>query len=275
VIQRALRSRGQGARPGWRIVLASSYVSALFAGATCGGTTGREGLDEPTGDTLDASASAASEAAMTDLDADLFDVAIPYADRFIPDVAAPLDTGVQTYAFPACPPFIPVDSNGNPVPFGAEIDQIPGVTVDAGLEAPAPDGSACATYGWLGSPAIDHCLTSSASGWGQGDFALLPPCNWVAEAGTASQGSGAGVAIQQLCISLYLCAMRTGCGAGGASATCLCGGASAAECIVDALSNYTQIDPAFIGYGGSALNYVFQNARTNACFQGLDAGTSE
>ena len=88
--------------------------------------------------------------------------------------------------------------------------------------------------------------------------------------------------------------MRTGCGAAPSSAGCLCGDASAADCIVDAsgpcaveelgalqatpsavqgaLTNYTEFDPQYTGYCGSALNFVFQNARTNACFMLLDGG---
>jgi hypothetical protein len=232
-----------------------------------------------------------------DLDAGTFDVAISYVDRALPDVTPPSNLDASAGPpWPSCPPFLATGADGGVVPLGNELDQIPAVYDDSGAEIPAPDGSACATYGWLGSTSADECLTSTSSGWGQGDFALLPPCNWCADAGTATQGPGAGTANFDLCNRLYACAMRTGCGAGQAPATCLCGSASAADCILDAsgpcateelaalqyrtssvqqaLSNYTQIDPSFLGYCGSALNYVFQSARTNGCFV-ADAGGAQ
>ena len=278
----------------WGAAAATCGIGAL-AVIRCGGTTGREGLDGS-----DASASAALDGASgvsddASLDPGSFDVTIPYVDRVLPDVSTPADAGAGVGdPWPSCPPFIPIGPDGGPVPPGSELNQIPAAYGDAGAEVPAADGSPCATYGWLGSTAADACLTSSSSGWGQDDFPLLPPCSWCSDAGTASQGPGAGVSAYRLCLNLYTCAMRSGCGAGQDPATCLCGHASASECIVDAggpcateemaalqyrsdsveqaLSNYTQIDPAFLGYCGSALNYVLQNARSGGCFPPADAG---
>jgi hypothetical protein len=267
---------------------AAGCALAIFGSATCGGTTGREGLsmgdDADGGATLDAA----------ELDDSNFDVGITYADRVVPDVVAPPDTGgAASYPWPmTCAPFIPVGPNGAEVPLGAEVNQIPAVFDGDGGELPAPDGSACATYGWLGSTTIDNCLTSQASGFGSGDFPFLPACNWCADSGVAAQGPGAGIATYTLCLNLYACAIRTGCGAEESPSACLCGSASASDCIVDAggpcateelaalqatpssvqtaLTNYTQIDTEYHGYCGSALNFVFQNARTQACF--IDGG---
>ncbi len=225
----------------------------------------------------------------------LFDVSITYADRALPDVVAPPDTGAGAgYPWPTCAPFIPVGPDGMPVPAGAEVNQIPAVYGDDGGEIPASDGSACATYGWLGNTAVDNCLTSQASGFGTGDFPFLPACNWCADSGVAAQGPGAGISTYTLCLDLYACAMRTGCGSAQNPAECLCGDATASDCIVDAggpcateelaalqatpssvqtaLTNYTQFDTEYHGYCGSALNFVFQNARTNGCFSLLDGG---
>jgi hypothetical protein len=280
----ALRSRST-----WAAAVACAL--GVVAGITCGGTTGREGLEGPPPG-VDAGAPSDDSSA----DPGAFDVSVTYVDRVLPDVVPP-PTGdaAAGYPWPSCPAFLPVGPDGGEVPLGGELNQIPSVYDDDGGVLPAPDGSACATYAWLGNKAVDGCLTSSASGWGQGDFALLPPCSWCADAGTASQGPGAGSPMYSLCLTLYACAMRTGCGAGQDPATCLCGNESASDCIVDAggpcaveelaaleyrgssvqeaLSNYTQIDPSFLGYCGSALNYVFQSARTNGCFV-PDAGAN-
>ncbi len=265
----------------------------FVATVTCGGTTGREGLPDRGSD---ATAPTFPDAA--DLDAGLFDVAIAYVDRVLPDVTSSSTRDAAAgNPWPTCPAFIPTGPDGGAVPPGNELNQIPAAYDDAGTIVPASAGTPCATYGWLGSTSVDSCLTSSASGWGQGDFALLPPCSWCVDAGSASQGPGAGTDRYDLCMSLYACAMQSGCGAGQDPATCLCGAAAASSCILapagacvteelaaleyrsdsveQALSNYTQIDPSFLGYCGSALNYVFQSARTNGCFASSDAGLSQ
>jgi hypothetical protein len=278
---------------------AFSCAFGILSAVTCGGTTGREGLTEESDDggtllALDAGAPGFVDQELPDTSV-YVDASITYVDRVLPDVVAPVTAEAgATSPWPSCPPFIPTGPDGGPVPPGNELDQIPATYGEAGTSIPAAAGSPCATYPWLGATSVDACLTSSASGWGQGDFPLLPPCSWCADAGAASQGPGAGTPAHDLCMNLYTCAMRTGCGAGQDPATCLCGTAAAAACIVaptgpcateelavlqyrsdsveQALSNYTQIDPAFLGYCGSALNYVFQSARTNGCFALLDAG---
>ena len=275
-----------------RMALAVFGVALALAGVMCGGTTGQEGLQLGSG--LDGAAP--GEAAGPDMDSGAFDVVIDYTTRTLPDVVAPPDTGAEGgYPWPSCPPFIPVDQNGNPVAQGTEDNEIPAIYSDAGDsgEAPAPDGSACATYGWLGSPAVNQCFTLDTS---PSSFPLLPPCNWCS--GVAAQGSGAGVPLYDLCLNLYICALGTGCGLAtkSAPAGCLCGSASAPDCILDAggpcaaeelaalqatsvtsqtLENYNDITPQDPGYCGSALNFVFQNAGSLNCFALLDAAVSQ
>jgi hypothetical protein len=282
-----------------RSILATFLLAAAFAGVTCGGTTGHEGLDPGPGSTLgDAGTSLGEAGSEPDLDAGVFDVTIDYTTRGLPDVVAPPHVGGEAgYPWPTCAPFVPVDQTGNLVPIGTEADQVPGDYVDGGDggEVPAPDGSACATYGWLGSTTTDDCLTSQYNDF-QHDFPMLPPCNWCT--GTATTGPGAGIPLRDLCLNLYACAMRTGCGAMPGPA-CLCGSANGPQCIQDAggpcvteelavlqasptpmaiqtaLSSYTSLTPLTEnnpGYCGSALNFVFHNASTLGCFP-LDAAS--
>lgn len=276
--------------------MAASCALGIISSVRCGGTTGREGLPDQAAD----AGPAETDATLLDAGAqDFFDVGITYVDRVLPDVVptTPIGEAGASYPWPTCPPFIPIGPDGGPIPPGSELDQIPSEYDDSGAVVPAPDGSPCATYPWLGSTAVDSCLTSSASGWGQDDFPLLPPCSWCTDAGTASQGAGAGTSTYTLCLALYTCAMASGCGASQSPSTCLCGDASAAACIMSpqgpcataelaalqyrsdsveqALSNYTQIDPSFNGYCGSALNYVFLNAQANACFAASGASNGQ
>jgi hypothetical protein len=261
--------------------LVASTAAASIQGA-CGGTTGREGLDMPglgDGGGLDGTAS---------VDTGAFDVPIAYVDRALPDVAAPVESGGEAGSpYPNCPPFIPVGIDGKPVPAGTEVDQVPS-DWDAGVIVPATSGSVCATYAWLGSVAADHCVTSNWDVTGALDYMALPPCNWAADAGLARQGSSAGFPRYDVCLDLYACLIRTGCGFGNVS-SCLCGGGSVAQCdaggpcaveelaaleyrpdeIQDAVKNYADDDPSFSGYAGSALNHVFQVGTANSCF---DAG---
>jgi hypothetical protein len=302
--------RRSKSRAQWLLVVIGLGLAALAA-VTCGGTTGREGLPENDGTGSDAGTDAT---VVPDdgggVDSGAFDVTVTYVDRVLPDVVAPPDTGVVEeagYPWPTCPPFLLVGGNGEtttddggPIPFGSEINQIPAVEEDGG-EAPAPDGSACATYGWLGSPAIDNCVTSGfAGGGGTQDFVFFPPCNWCSDAGFASVGPGAGESLYTLCINLYVCAMQTGCGAAaGTQAVCLCGDAGGVECILDAggpcaaeemavlqvapgqletaLENYGSLTPLTLGnlgYCGSLLNNVFQSAVSGQCFSLLDGGSA-
>jgi hypothetical protein len=270
-------------------VAAATLVSAM-AGA-CGGSTGREGLEQPgQGDAGDAGAADAT----TGFDSGAFDVGITYVDRNLPEIVVPPEAAVEAGpAYPDCPPFIPVDGTGNPVTPGTEVDQIPADWGPGGAIVPAADGGACATYAWLGSVAADRCVTSNAAGSVAG-LMLLPACNWVRDAGPAHRGTGSGLPRYQVCLALYACMMKTGCGFGSVN-SCLCGTGSSSECdgggpcgaeelaaleyapedvqaVSDALKNYTDTAPLFPGWGGSGLNTVFQAGDSNHCFDAGGAG---
>jgi hypothetical protein len=220
-----------------RIVAAALTVSAAAAGLTCGGSTGREDLPSATA-TDDATTPALTEGGTDAVEAELaadagvldgaagldattaddslytgaFDVMIQYADRVLPDVQAGPGGMEAGPAFPDCPPFIPVGRSGAPLPLGNESDQIPAAYGSDGGLIIAPDGSTCATYPWLGSVAVDRCVTAgSAGGLGTMDFAFLPPCNWAEEAGVAAQGPSRGTPKYDLCMDLYECFLRTQC----------------------------------------------------------------
>jgi hypothetical protein len=211
-----------------------------------------------------------------------FDVVIPYADRALPDVMAVPEGGSAVDVSsgpPSCPPFIPLDQVGrvvspdkwgNGLPPGyTPIDDAGGtlaldpdggtVMVRPADEVPADfggdggitfalDGSACATWPWLGTVAADECLTRVAQG--PSPHALftapfLPPCNWAADAGVAVQGSRTGDSRYKICIDLYQCIMRTRCFLGTLGGTnpapnpgaCFCGDltgnpAGVSDCVV-------------------------------------------
>jgi hypothetical protein len=281
-----------GGRASGRFAAAGSVAVAAFGAAiacvaagvpACGGSTGRDGLEQPGGG--DDGGAGASDAT-TAFDAGTFDVGIAYVDRSLPEVVVPPEAAVEAGpVYPNCPPFIPVDGTGKPVTPGTEVDQIPSDYAAGGAVVAAADGSACATYGWLGSVAADRCVTSNAAG-GIAGLVLLPPCNWVLDAGAARQGSSAGLPRYQVCLALYACILKSGCGSTSVN-SCLCGGGSTSLCdgggpcgaeelaaleyradeIQDALKNFTDTAPTFPGYGGSALNYVFQAGESNHCFE--------
>ncbi len=275
----------------------------------CGGTTGHEGLPSlatgPGGDDAGADGTVQGDADATvsaDLDAGWFDVGISYADRVLLDIGAPGDAGGGTaqdgstgYPWPTCPPYAPIGPNGVLVTDPTQaIDLVPAqydnagnvLVNDAGIPVPFPDGGACGTYPWLGSQAADECVTS------QSDFAyvVLPPCNWCVDAGTARQGPGAGLDRYDVCMKLYACMMKTGCGANGHPAYCLCGddnvhcdagGPCAQEelaalespdpsALSSTILNYKTLDPQTVGFCGHALNNVFSVGVQLGCF--TDAG---
>jgi hypothetical protein len=218
-----------------RIAIAAFGVGvALAALAHCGGTTGRDSPESPVIGEIDATVvepSADGDAgAPTDASSDQsvytnrFDVDIQYADQALPDVQAPPEGGAaQTGpSVPDCPPFIYTDLNGDPIPLGTcdTTDSCPSATgaVPAdwsgdGGETPAREGGACATYPWLGSLAVDNCLTTNVLGITNtsNTYADLPPCSWARAAGVATQGSGIGVSRYDLCMQLYNCMMQTKC----------------------------------------------------------------
>jgi hypothetical protein len=210
-------------------------LSAACFGVACGGSSGHEGLPMA-GPLGDATVGDGPETSLTPLDATSdrdagppqeagsgdFDVQIMYADRVLPDVDAPPEAGSGEAGgptYPNCPQFIPVALITPPdagpdagpqlvqVPPNQATDEIPSTFDDAGNIVPAPPDSACATYGWLGSTAIDECYTSRTSL----PFNVLPPCNWCQDAGNAVQGPGAGRSMYQLCMDLYTCMIATGC----------------------------------------------------------------
>jgi hypothetical protein len=267
------------ARRGGALATAAVVVLAALM-VRCGGTTGKEGLTVPE----------TPDSAPPDLDAGLFDVDVPFADRVIPDVTPVQVPDAASHPWPDCPTFLPVDGNGqvvDPNDGGYWVDQVPSVAVDdAGTLAFAPDGSACATYPWLGSLAVDRCLTSNS-----GDtFIDLPPCNWAKGAGTAQAGTRAGSKREDLCYELYDCIVKSGCAVSNV-AVCLCGpdtnadvcsknpaGACATEELAaleltdkevgDALKDMT--DTVAHPVAGK-LNQMFQTAETYFCF-GADGG---
>jgi hypothetical protein len=269
--------RSAPSRPPPRVAAALAVLAVAWMTARCGGTTGREGLTVPVAPD--------SAAPVVDLDAGAFDVVVPYADRVIPDVAPAPAIDAAAFPWPSCPPFIPVDSNGQPVdPNEAGtfwVDQVPSVVDDAGVPSFAPDGSACATYGWLGSTAIDRCLTSNSAD----PFIDLPPCNWALDSGAAQSGARAGTPRDQLCYALYDCIARSGCATSNVN-VCLCGANTSAEACIkapvgpcfdeemaalelkkdavsDALKDFT--DTAGHPVAGK-LNQIFQTAESNTCF---------
>jgi hypothetical protein len=273
-----------------RALVVAGCVGSVVLGVACGGTTGRERLSLG-----DASVPGESGDSTLDLDSGAFDVLILYADRVLPDVGVSPDaTGVAVagYPWPSCPPFIPVDSDGDPVDPSVSINQIPAAYGDAGQVIPAPDGSACAQYPWLGSTAIDTCLTSSFNG----PFPFLPPCNWCGDAGVAAAGLRQGEPRYAICLDLYACIVESGCAATGSSATdCLCG-ADLGNCSLDASGpcaapelaalEYSAISPdvlknfdnnapsaaVFLGFCGGNLNSLLQATVSNGCFPPIDAG---
>jgi hypothetical protein len=161
-----------------------------------------------------------------DVYTNLFDVALTYADQDLPEVQAPPTGGGEgdggagvLFGYPYCPPFIFVDGTGVPLtdcnmlgPPGCPNapnadDAVPADWSDGG-EVVAGEGGVCATYPWLGTLANDEAMTVNHPS----DQGLnLPPCNWAADAGNATQGTGIGQSRYGLCIALYQCMMRTRC----------------------------------------------------------------
>jgi hypothetical protein len=224
-------------------VLYRRLVSAFAAGfgaygtafVACGGTTGRDGLDPP-----DASVG----------DDGGYDAAIQYIDRPLPDLyVAPIDTGGGGDAgtWPGCAPdlpvLVPLPNGGVPQydagftinPDGAlppmtAFFEVPAIWVDGGGEAPAPDGSACATQVWFGSAACDLCIKEQCGGsmpgnnpwFGEyGATAVLPPCSDMAEAGLAAAGPGAKQSRLSLCQAAFNCIVASQCYANGTDG-CYC-----------------------------------------------------
>lgn len=305
-VRRDVPARG-GARVGLFLMVQAALACAIFALWSCGGTTGHEDLpvsQTPAaaieGGSMDATLADATPPDATlanadddgDLDAGTFEVAIQYADRMLPDISVAAQVGATEagYPWPTCPAFLPVIGDMI-VPIGQELDEI---AADPNKpDAAAPDGSPCATYPWYGTLATDECIASTAS-YPQEPSVLLPPCNWCAGAGAASAGMGAGESLYALCLDLYQCMMKTGCGPD--PATCLCapvdgGGLNVTGCaqsptgpcwqqelaalqepntpssIIDALGKqFNTTNRGDLGFCAGTLNQVFQVSQLEHCF---------
>jgi hypothetical protein len=246
------------------LALALVGVGAAWMWIGCGGTTGRENSAPLTGGDSGGGAGvdATQEAAVADAtivpdsgaradattgpgsDEGLFDVIIPYADRVVPEAQAPFDAGGGGegggVVWPNCPTDITQSlllcSNGDVcVEAGATCPDkslcsasgyltIAAQFDDAGNVVPAPDGSTCATFPWLGRLDWTNCVRAIT----QPDTdptIVLPPCSSLRDAGKATQGSGAGRLLYNLCKDLADCILRSGCGADkNGPLFCLCGG---------------------------------------------------
>jgi hypothetical protein len=236
----------------------------------------------------------------------VFDSPILYADRVLPDIATPPETGTGGEAgppWPNCPPWVPVvcvgldisspeACQGSPTPLGSEQLQVPAeyddagnvLVDDAGRAVLFPLDSGCGSYGWLGSRTIDNCASRTLSV--SPDFPFLPPCNWCADAGLAHGGPAAGESRYDLCLKLYQCMMNSGCatrypgdclcGNGAATANCDASGPCAAEelAALESLSDPASIQAALLTYTSPSPTYVgYCGAALNAIFQG--AGLSQ
>jgi hypothetical protein len=188
-LPRATRTKGHRA-----LSLAAGFsVIGVFAGLSCGGTTGREDLPAPatddggvtgadgttessvvetptatatdagTGDAGSLDATLVGNASAQELDGSTFDVIILYSDRVLPAIGATApsgtDAGEAGYPWPDCPPFIRLSHQGQVLTTGGmDAVELPAAIDDAGMVIRAPAGSACARYGWLGSVAADICF---------------------------------------------------------------------------------------------------------------------
>jgi hypothetical protein len=284
-----------------RLALVAVALAAADAvlGVACGGTTGRDSSNlgaTTSGSTADGGGDAGVDAtlgdgAAQDADNGAFDVVILYVDQMLPDIGPPAPATDSGWPWPSCPPFLPGNPDGT-YNDASVVNQIPAAYDNAGNVIPAPDGSACATYPWLGTVAADSCMTNSCSGGPSlAAIALLPPCNWCVEAGVATAGAGLlqNATNYSLCLTLYACIQRTGCGRVGHD-YCMCGDNSAAcqtdasgpcakeelaalnvdntlETIPMAVTYFDDTTPgaANPGYCAGVLNQVYQCAAGNQC----------
>jgi hypothetical protein len=228
------------------LAAALSTAFGAWAWTGCGGTTGRDngspltgtvsgGASDPPQEPADATlpraiADAGVDSAVHDKDADegLFDVIIPFADRALPDVHVPVDSGeAGGIPWPNCPRDLGIDSNGQPTSdYTVSALVVPAQYDKAGNAVPAPDGSVCATFPWLGHHDWTQCVRANIAS----NDTSLPPCNALVDAGNAKQGAGAGRPYYELCKELADCIVRTGCGLNAnVSAVCLCGEGNASQ----------------------------------------------
>lgn len=198
------------------VALALAALGSAPAWVGCGGTTGREGLAAL--GALDASpgtdATITPDASLADADEAPFDVAIPYADRVLPDVTSAPDAGALDW--PTCPEDLATAADGGWTDPAHGYPAFPAEYDDAGHPVPAPDGSVCATHVWLGRREWDDCVR------GQEGDTTLPPCAYLGDAGKATAGPGSGESLRSLCQELSQCIARSGCGLSDVN-ECLCG----------------------------------------------------
>ena len=227
-----VRASGIRARSGARHALAAIVASAV-AGLllwACGGTTGRPDEAPPgTPVVINADATVASNEidASVAYDTGAFDVDILYADWTLPDVSVPPEGGTMTEGGPPiCPPWIAVDSAGNPVDVAdpsAYSFIASDFTADGGV-GPAVPGGPCASsprYSFP-EPGFVEWWASQYAGVAS-NFAPLPPCSWAIGAGNAQAGTQAGQSRYTLCTQLYECFQTSGCWTGPNSVdACLC-----------------------------------------------------
>jgi hypothetical protein len=294
------------------LALAAFWSGGAAGALSCGGSTGREGLQTSSGSGIgedgaapmpDATVSANDSGLITDT----FDVQIGMAspDRLLPEVQAPEMTetgaGAPDGGGPPwqCPAFLGESASHRPVGWGGPgvpNSEIPSDYNDAGNIVPARDGSICATYPWLGSPAIDSCAATGA----QTTEPLLPPCEVCEDGGgIATGGSMAGASRYSLCQALYECQIRTGCGASPAGVSyCICGndpdcisstspsGPCAQEelaafevnpqeqgAVATLLSNLIALSPTYTYFCASSLNAVWAQGSFNNCYPQDDGGS--
>jgi hypothetical protein len=274
-----VRASGVRAKIGARHALAAIVASAV-AGLllwACGGTTGRAG--EAPGDTpvvISADATVASNEvdANVTYDTGAFDVAIQYADRTLPDVSAPPEGGTMTEGGPpVCPPWIAVNSAGQPVDIvdPSAYSFVPSdFTADGGIGLAVPGGP-CATAHWYSFPEpgfVEWWAMQYAGGAPGSTFAPLPPCSWAIGAGNAQAGTQAGQSRYTLCMQLYECIESSGCwssidhitdclcAVGDAGATCRAGGvAPNGPCGAEELAGF-EVPTGQIGPYVYVLNFL-------------------
>jgi hypothetical protein len=231
------------------LVLASALT--LFS---CGGTTGREELPVGSGVDLDAEADASVDEAETD-DGNLysgeFDVAIAYADRELPDVAAPIDATLDAgqQDGDAGPSLVPcttagqthcVSCQGNSADGGigglctptealfVELDIARGSVTDAGSELYDPNNPGVpAASGCYGCLYNNGCIDDTTFGDMDKECGDLP-------GGDFASGDGTTDAYSALCLATLQCILGSGCAlTNGGSDNCYCGsgGGSPGQCL--------------------------------------------
>jgi hypothetical protein len=213
-------------------------LGAAWAG--CGGSTGREGLpplaappdaappDATRPDAVAPDAAAPDAAAMRDADAGVdatqsdvdqgwFDVIIPYADRDLPDVHAPVDSGavaVDTGAPDAGAP----DSTAC-IPFNNNL--------------PLPDGAVPVGCSATEQKFVDKsvaCYTCLINGLCLDDLTFLDMGNECGDlTGNAKSGDRAGFSNTSNCLRAIDCILATSC-AMSDPAACYCGTLQGSAC---------------------------------------------